>query len=173
VRRTISLILYYGVASRLPERMFPGGNAFRWLRQVTTRGFLAASEGWVNIGPRVYLANGRDIRIGGNSGIGSGSCIYGATIGRDVMIAPDALFLKQNHGLELDRPMGQQPLSAPTPPVVEDGAWIGQRVIVLPGRCIGKGAVVGAGSVVTKDVDPYMIVAGNPARVIGDRRTMS
>lgn len=48
--------------------------------------------------------------------------------------------------------------------IVGDDAWIGGGAIVLPGVTIGEGAVVGAGAVVTKDVDPYTIVAGNPAR---------
>jgi maltose O-acetyltransferase len=47
--------------------------------------------------------------------------------------------------------------------------WIGYRAIVLPGVTIGNGAVVGAGAVVAKDVEPYKIVAGNPAKVIGER----
>jgi phosphonate metabolism protein (transferase hexapeptide repeat family) len=47
--------------------------------------------------------------------------------------------------------------------------WIGRAAIVLPGRTIGTGAVIGAGAVVTKDVAPYQIVAGNPARVIRPR----
>ena len=49
---------------------------------------------------------------------------------------------------------------------IEDDAWIGAGAIILPGVTIHKGAIVGAGSVVTKDVPPYSIVAGNPARVI-------
>jgi acetyltransferase-like isoleucine patch superfamily enzyme len=57
-------------------------------------------------------------------------------------------------------------------PVIEDGAWIGQRAIILPGRRIGRGAVVAAGAVVTRDVAPLEIVAGNPARVIGSRETV-
>jgi maltose O-acetyltransferase len=53
--------------------------------------------------------------------------------------------------------------------VVEDYAWIAMNATVLPGVTIGKGAIVGAGSVVTKNVGPYEIVAGNPARKIRDR----
>jgi len=53
--------------------------------------------------------------------------------------------------------------------VIGDRVWIGYRAIVLPGVTIGEGAVVGAGAVVTKDVEPYEIVAGNPARKIGSR----
>src|SRR5262249_41289930 len=53
--------------------------------------------------------------------------------------------------------------------VIGHDVWIGHGVIILPGRTVGTGAVVGAGAVVTKDVDPYAIVAGNPARVIRRR----
>ena len=51
--------------------------------------------------------------------------------------------------------------------VIDDDAWIGAGAIILPGIHIGKGAIVGAGSIVTHDVKPYSIVAGNPAREIG------
>lgn len=49
---------------------------------------------------------------------------------------------------------------------VGDGVWIGANSTILPGIVIGEGSVIGAGSVVTKDVDPDVVVAGNPARVI-------
>jgi|GEM_PF-6224010 len=54
----------------------------------------------------------------------------------------------------------------PQPIVIGDGAWLGAGVIVLPGRRIGRGAVVGAGSVVTKDIPPDTVWAGNPARML-------
>ena len=53
--------------------------------------------------------------------------------------------------------------------IIEDYVWLASRVTVLPGVTIGRGAVVGACSVVTKDIPPMCIVAGNPARVIGER----
>ncbi len=52
------------------------------------------------------------------------------------------------------------------PIVVEDDAWIGARAIVLPGVRIGEGAIVGAGAIVSKDVPPFTVVAGNPAQVV-------
>jgi maltose O-acetyltransferase len=55
--------------------------------------------------------------------------------------------------------------------VIEDHAWLGTRAMVLPGVTVGRGAVVAAGAVVTKDVPPYTIVGGVPARVIGQRTT--
>lgn len=54
--------------------------------------------------------------------------------------------------------------------VIEDDVWIGQNAVILPGcKYIGRGAVVGAGAIVTKNVAPYTIVAGNPARKLKDR----
>lgn len=55
------------------------------------------------------------------------------------------------------------------PVVIGHDVWIGHGVVILPGRTIGTGAVIGAGSIVTRDVEPYTIVAGNPARVIRRR----
>ena len=55
------------------------------------------------------------------------------------------------------------------PIVIDDYAWIATNSIILPGVTIGKGAVVGAGSVVTKSVPPYQVVAGNPARIVKER----
>jgi len=66
-------------------------------------------------------------------------------------------------------PMNRQGWSEDRPVCIEDDVWIGSRVILLPGVRIGKGSIVGAGSVVTRDVEPYAIVAGNPARKIRSR----
>ena len=57
------------------------------------------------------------------------------------------------------------------PIIIEDDVWIGARVIILPGRRIGRGSIVGAGSVITKDVEPFSIVGGNPAQVVGWRKS--
>ena len=57
--------------------------------------------------------------------------------------------------------------TAPKEPVyIGDDVWIGARVIILPGRKIGEGVIIGAGAVVTKDVPDYAVVGGNPAKVI-------
>ena len=50
--------------------------------------------------------------------------------------------------------------------IIEEDVWIGSNVVVLSGIKIGRGAVIGAGSVVTKDVKPYSVIAGNPARIV-------
>ncbi len=57
------------------------------------------------------------------------------------------------------------------PVIIGDDVWIGTRVIILPGKKIGTGAILGAGAVITKDVPDYAIVGGNPAKIIKYRNT--
>ena len=88
----------------------------------------------------------------------------GLTIGARTLISEFVYVSSHDHGLD--------PRSQPTGLSKEIGedVWIGARAVILPGcRQIGRGAIIGAGSVVTRDVEPYGIVAGNPARLI--RRT--
>ena len=68
-------------------------------------------------------------------------------------------------------PLWDPSLSAHAPIVIEDNVWIGEFASILKGVTIGKGSVIGAHSVVTKDVPPYSIVAGNPARVVKSLRS--
>jgi maltose O-acetyltransferase len=120
----------------------------------------------------VHLGTGANVWIGDRSGFGRGTRIYGGlVVGDEVMVAPGVSFLSENHRFDgLDEPIGWQGKTELQPPRLEDGAWIGLRAIILPGRVVGAGAIVGAGAVVTKDVPPFAIVGGNPARVIGSRR---
>jgi maltose O-acetyltransferase len=91
---------------------------------------------------------------------------YRIVTGNDVSIGPEASILTLGHN-------PQSPVFEDRggDVVIGDRVWIGLRAMILPGVTIGEGAVVGAGSVVTKDVAPYAIVAGNPARVIGQRQS--
>jgi maltose O-acetyltransferase len=85
-------------------------------------------------------------------------------IGEDCQIGPNVQLLTPTHPLDPEqrrnRWEGAEPIT------IEDNVWLGGGVIVLPGVTIGRDAVVGAGAVVTKDVAPRTVVAGNPARVI-------
>lgn len=93
----------------------------------------------------------------------------GVEIGDDVWISRGALLLTHTHGCKTRAPRREQGTRF-FPLVVGRDAWISTRAIVLPsvGR-IGEGAVIGAGAVVTKEVPPWAIMAGNPARQIGTR----
>lgn len=86
------------------------------------------------------------------------------------MMGPDVMIISRSHGFDrTDVPMYRQVEADPKPVVIEDDVWIGARAILLPGVTIGEGTIVGAGSVVTKSVLPYSIVAGNPARIVRSR----
>ena len=94
------------------------------------------------------------------------ACAYGIHIGKDVTFGPRVTILDHNHGFsEFSQSVMYQPLTG-EPVVIEDFVWLGANVVVLAGVKIGEGAVVGAGSIVTRDIPPYAVAVGNPARPI-------
>jgi acetyltransferase-like isoleucine patch superfamily enzyme len=105
--------------------------------------------------------------IGDRSRVGISSVIIGPVqIGNDVILAQHVVMSGLNHGYEnIERPIKDQKCSV-KPIIVEDEVWIGANAVITSGITIGKHSVVAAGSVVTKDVAPYTIVGGNPARVL-------
>jgi acetyltransferase-like isoleucine patch superfamily enzyme len=113
------------------------------------------------------FVTGRLFSIGENSVINRNCKLDGRgglTIGANTSISPECAILTLTH--EVNDPG----FAAKVGPVtIGDRVWLGTRALVLPGVRIGDGAVVGAGSVVTRDVAAYTIVAGNPARPIGQR----
>lgn len=120
---------------------------------------------------------------GGSLSIGDGSSIHPRCqinayvspirIGQGVMIAPSCALYPYDHGIASGLPIGRQPLTSRGPIVIEDDAWLGFGVIVLSGVRIGRGAVIGAGSIVTRNVPDETIAVGSPARVIGKRSELA
>lgn len=106
--------------------------------------------------------------LGDNSGIGVNSYLGGTVnIGSDVMMAPECKIYTVNHNHDrVDIPMNVQGVSKEEPVFIGDDVWIGVGVIILPGVTVGNHAIIGAGSVVTRDVPEYAIVGGNPAKVL-------
>ena len=91
-------------------------------------------------------------------------------IGNNVMMGPECVIYVRNHRYDRkDIPMNQQGSTEEEPVVIEDDVWIGGRVSILPGVRIHQGSIIAAGAVVTKDVESYTIVGGNPAKEIGRR----
>lgn len=113
----------------------------------------------------------RNISLGDCSGIGSHCHIGGNTfIGNYVMMGPEVIVYTQNHRFDrTDIPMCQQGFQESEPVHIGNDVWIGRRVMIMPGVTIGDGCVIGAGAVVAKDMPPYSIVVGNPARVVRNR----
>ena len=111
----------------------------------------------------------------GGVAIGSGSIVngecwldgrQGITIGSHVSISIGCKLLTLSHD-----PQDPNFNTLGAPIVVEDYAWLGAFSMILPGVRVGRGAIVGAGSIVTRDVADWTIVAGNPARVVGQRQS--
>lgn len=116
--------------------------------------FLKAWKGRLTIGERTVLGEYTLVDVAGSVDIGS-----------DVLIAPFCKIIDSNHAVDSEGPISAQghDISAV---VIQDDAWIGAGAAILAGVTVGKGAVVGAGAVVTKDVPPYAVAAGVPAKVI-------
>ena len=108
-----------------------------------------------------------DITVGSFSRVGIGSVVIGpVSVGNQVIIAQHVVISGLNHTYEsVDLPIRQQPVVS-QPVVIEDECWIGSNAVITAGVRIGKHAVVAAGSIVTKNVPAYTVVAGNPARII-------
>jgi acetyltransferase-like isoleucine patch superfamily enzyme len=120
----------------------------------TLLGLKLYTRGQVSIGSHSVID--RDCTLDGRGGI---------TIGQNVNLAPEVMVLTASHDPDSDDFGGIVKAV-----VIEDYVWVATRAMILPGVRIGRGAVVGAGSVVTKDVAAGTIVAGNPAKVIRERK---
>ncbi len=111
--------------------------------------------------------------IGDHCVIGTHSQIVGTggvEFGRDVMTGPQCYFGGSRHGIERSgTPMMDQPTVTRGPIVIGDDVWLGVGVRVMDGVRIGTGAVIGAGAVVTRDIPPFAIAQGIPARPVGLR----
>ena len=114
--------------------------------------------------PPPRLSIGSRTRIGRSAHI---ACVGEVVIGDDVLTADQIFIADTYHGFEdRTRPIAQQPMAAPQPVVIERGAFLGIRSVILQGVTVGENAYVGAGSVVSEDVPARTVVVGNPARVV-------
>lgn len=157
--------LALSLAARLPQFAFPQ------LRTAILRaGNLQIGKGSLVMG-EIHLSGAGDWRslfsIGNNSFVtGPLRINLGAEIriGDDVNIGHDVMLLTVNH--KIGNNWRRAGFSTFGPIVIGDGVWIASRAIVLPGVTIGRGAVVAAGAVVVRDVQPHTLVGGAPARVL-------
>jgi maltose O-acetyltransferase len=166
--KTLRLILYYSTLYYGPSsvnKLF--GRIFRKARYLLLRSVFKNCGKNVNIERKAQFGTGFNLEIGDNSGIGVGCIVPNdIKIGDNVMMGPEVIIYNKNHNFSrTDIPMIEQGMTDSLKTIIEDDVWIGRRVIILPGKTIGKGAVIGAGSVVTKNVPQFAIVAGNPATI--------
>lgn len=138
---------------------------------------------WINGASLTIFGHGGEILIGSNTFVGPGSCIWSAVsikIGNNVLIShnvnihdnnshpldskkrlEDYLYIKEKQKLQPVNSLSEKPV------IINDDAWIGFNSVILKGVTIGRGAIVGANSLVKNDVPDFAIVVGNPAQVIG------
>ena len=126
-------------------------------------GYEVDSSTWIF--PPFYTDFGRNIKVGKNFFMNS-SCTFmdrgGITIGDDVFIAPKVCLTTINHDFN---PYNRK-ATFTKPIVIKDRVWIGINATICPGVTIGENSIIAAGSVVTKDVPPNVIVGGNPAKIL-------
>jgi maltose O-acetyltransferase len=144
-------------------------------RSKVTRGSRISLKGMANFGPNSFItARGGQIFFGANF-FGNQDVIYNCdiggilTFGDNCLVGPRCIFRTANHNFSSnDTPIRNQGHTAQNIKIGDD-VWIGASVIVLPGVTIGNHVVVGAGSVVTKDLPDYTVAVGNPAKVIKNK----
>ncbi|MDB8567894.1 DapH/DapD/GlmU-related protein [Turicibacter sanguinis] len=160
---------YYFFLNQLPHKH---ESKIKVVKTIILKKFIKNIGDNVNVRPKIKISSGENLTIGDNSGIGEESFIQdigNITIGHNVLMGPKVMIFTANHEIKKSKKICQQGIKIKDV-IVEDDVWIGAGAIILPGVHIKKGAVIGAGSVVTKDVAEYTIVGGNPAKLIKERK---
>jgi maltose O-acetyltransferase len=164
------LTLYRIILINLPvsNRRFVG-KLSKKMRYMACKQIFSECGKNVNIEKGAKFGNGFKIKIGDNSGIGINCVIPNdIIIGKNVMMGPN-VYILGNFTHVTDNtsiPMMFQGMKSKGPVIIEDDVWIGRQVIINYERIIREGSIIAAGSVVTKDFNPYSIIGGNPAQLI-------
>ena len=148
----------WGIPSVKNEGQLLLGDRVRLASEISTLELKVGPGAILQIGDRVLINHGCSIGATELVRIGDG-----CNIGSQCILIDNAF-----HELDPER-RNEQPASAPV--ILEDNVWLAARVIVLPGVRIGKNSVIGAGSVVTRDVPPDVLAAGIPAKVLRPLQT--
>lgn len=174
LKRIACLSLYYGFAQFLPSSYSPViGRFCNRIRVACCKGIFKKCGKLTTVNRCAYFGTGENVELGDNSSIGAYCVVPKNTkIGKYVMMGPEVHIVQINHRFDdTEVPMVFQGTDDIMPmTVIEDDCWIGLRSILTPGHHIGCGSIIAAGAVVTKDVEPYSIVGGNPAKLIRKRK---
>ena len=124
--------------------------------------------------PITTIENPAGVTIGDNVWISKNVALYasnGIKIGNDVIIAKDVSLISGDHDFsQKNLRINEQGMKTDKIPItIGNDVWIGEKAIILKKVSVGDGCIIGAGSVVTKDLPPFSIAAGNPARIIKTR----
>lgn len=165
----VSLVEYLGSILFLLPRI----RLFNWLKSNYLSLFFNATIGQrVVYYPGVTIFTGRGLKVGNDVDFARGVQVYsdgGIEIGDRVLIGFNTIIISVNHKI----PKSTSPIFSAgyenKKIIINEDVWIGCNCTILPGVCIGQGAVVAAGSVVTKNISPYSIVGGVPAKELKSR----
>jgi galactoside O-acetyltransferase len=163
----------YGFFARRRLRRCGRGLRLRWSTVILGHDNIVIGNNFTSMGQLyLYAHESGFVQIGDDCGVNTNVQIGGASgriiIGNHVMIAANVVLRAANHGTLRGIPMKHQ-ASIPGEIRIEDDVWIGSNAVVTADVTIARGTIVGAGAVVTRSTEPYSIVAGVPARKIGER----
>lgn len=172
------LILGRGVSVRVPGHISLGDNVAIDDQTLLDGG--TGPDSRMTIGSRSIISKGcviaaknGPLEIGDEADIGPHviiASIGGVVLEKNVLIAGNCYFGGARYNFDsLEKPIMYQGIYSRGPLVIGEGTWIGASAMVFDGVTIGKGCVVGAGAVVTKDIPDYSVVVGNPAKIIRSR----
>lgn len=149
----------------------PGFKAYYKIRKFCVAKIISECGTDVIIKNRCYFGDGSRLKLGSRSQLGQNSRLNGSiVIGNDVLMGPDVVMMATSHRFDdTNIPINLQGERDEETIVIGDDVWVGTRVIILPGVCIGEKSIIGAGSVVTKSFPANSILAGNLARLIRSR----
>jgi len=168
LKRRLLFFLYIAFFRFTPEDYRPYSLFFPWFRRYLVEGF------GESVGRKIRVKHNADIspfiRIGNYSELGQHCLIHSSvTIGSKVIMGPGVKIYSRNHRYEdVSRPIADQG-KRQLKTYVGDDVWIGANVVILPGVTVGDHSVIAAGAIVTKDVEPFSVVGGNPAKLIKKR----
>ncbi len=166
--KLFAYLIYLLFFRNTPEDYRPYALFFPWIRNKLT------SYAILKCGKNIRVKSGADyspnIKVGNESELGTRCMIQAnATIGNNVIMGPDVKIYCRNHEfVSLDIPIQKQG-KRHYETIIGNDVWIGANAIILPGVQIGDHSIIGAGSIVTKNVKEYSISAGNPCKHIKSR----
>jgi maltose O-acetyltransferase len=172
IKKSICYLIYRLVAKHLPSDLPLIGVYSKKFRALVSGPLFLQAARVIGIGKGVDFDNGCNIIMKDHANIGDYALLSGnfatITIGRHVMMGKHCIIICQNHKFLEEGYDGYEGKDV----LIDDFAWIGHRVTILPGVRIGKHSIIGAGAVVAKDVPDYAIAAGNPAVIKKYRKNL-